>query len=73
MERKFFVVLMVFALGLMPFPILEVQAQSTLNHSIDDASVLMYFNDAILLSENELDDSPDISSLPSLVHNIEND
>ncbi|MCJ7717284.1 MAG: hypothetical protein MUO54_12305 [Anaerolineales bacterium] len=52
-------ILMVFIMGLFPFPYIKTQAEESIQHSIDDAVTLMYISDAVLLDESEIEDSPD--------------
>jgi len=59
-------VLLVFVVSLIPYPFYQVQAKSDLNHTIDDATALIYISATILLDENEIDDSTTSLGLLSL-------
>jgi hypothetical protein len=49
MRIKTVFLLLFFTVGLLPFPIQQVQAEETIRHSLDDAISLMYISDALLL------------------------
>ena len=73
MKHKYLFTLIVLILGSIPFPVTSAQALTSITHPVNEALDLMYFSDAILTPEIDIDDSPDTSGLNSPFPRIKED